>query len=122
ALHWHETGTPAALARLLGDASLGCVWIGELDGAPIGYLVLCFGYSLEYLGRDAFVDELFIEPELQGRGLGYQLLAVAEASCAELGVAALHLEVDHANPRAKELYARAGFEQHARFLMTKSLR
>ncbi|MGH9887620.1 MAG: GNAT family N-acetyltransferase [bacterium] len=122
ALHWHETGTPAALARLLGDASLGRVWIGELDGAAIGYLVLCFGFSLEYLGRDAFVDELYVEPALQGRGLGLQLLAVAEAVCAELGIAALHLEVDHVNPRAKALYARAGFREHARHLMTKALR
>jgi len=121
-MQWHETATPAALARLLRDGSLGRVWIAEESGAPIGYLVLCFGYSLEYLGRDAFVDELYVEPALRGSGLGAQLLAAADTACSALGIAALHLEVDHENPRARELYARAGFRDHARHLMTKSIR
>jgi hypothetical protein len=47
----------AALTALLRDANLGLGWL-ILDGdAAVGYIVLCFGYSLEWLGRDAFVDE-----------------------------------------------------------------
>jgi len=118
---WHETGTPAALARLLGDDSVGRVWIAEDAGRPIGYLALCFGYSLEYLGRDAFVDELYVEPSLRGSGLGAQLLALVEAACPALGVSALHLEVDHTNARAKQLYVREGFRDNGRFLMTKPI-
>jgi len=55
----------------------------------------------------------------RGRGVGTQLLAAAEAACAELGVQALHLEVDDTNPRAHALYVRFGFEAHERALMTK---
>lgn len=116
---WHETRTPAALARLLGDASLGRVWIALEARRPIGYLALCFGYSLEYLGRDAFVDELYVEPARRSSGLGAHLLALAEAACPALGVGALHLEVDRVNARARELYARNGFLDKDRFLMTK---
>ncbi len=119
---WDDDRTPAALARLLGDPSLGRVWLAEEAERPIGYLALCFGYSLEFFGRDAFIDELYIDPACQGRGLGAQLLARVEATCDALGVQALHLEVDHTNTRAKALYAREGFDEHARHLMTKRLR
>jgi ribosomal protein S18 acetylase RimI-like enzyme len=37
-------------------------------------------------------------------------------------VNAMHLEVDKGNNPAFELYRRAGFEDHNRFLMTKWLR
>ena len=117
---WDDERTPAALARLLGDASLGRVWIAEDDEAhAVGYLALCFGYSLEYLGRDAFIDELYVDDAFRGRGVGRELIAVAEAACAELDVVALHLEVDDANPRAHALYRQLGFEAHERALMTK---
>jgi ribosomal protein S18 acetylase RimI-like enzyme len=116
---WDETRTPAALARLLGDASLGRVWISEDGDRAVAYLALCFGYSLEFLGRDAFVDEFYIEPDYRNRGHGFRMLEIVEAACPELGVAALHLEVDQGNERAKGLYARAGFTDHDRWLMTK---
>jgi hypothetical protein len=40
-----------ALTALLRDAQFGRAWL-VLDGAsPVGYVALCFGYSLEWLGR-----------------------------------------------------------------------
>jgi len=37
--------------------------------------VLCHGrYDLEFAGRDAFVTELFVEPESRRRGLEGRLL------------------------------------------------
>lgn len=116
---WDETRTPEALARLLGDETLGRVWISEDAGRAIGYIALCFGYSLEFFGRDAFVDELYVDPAYRNHGHGAHLLAVVEAACPELGVRALHLELDHANERARNLYLRAGFADHERFLMTR---
>lgn len=117
---WDEVRTPAALARLLAEPELGRVWIAEDDDAhAVGYLALCFGYSLEFLGRDAFIDELYVDDAFRGRGLGRELVAAVEDACEALGVAALHLEVDDENPRAHALYAALGFEAHARALMTK---
>ena len=121
-LEWHEQRTPEALLRLLGDANLGRVWISEDAGRAVGYLVLCFGYSLEFYGRDAFIDELYVAPAYRNHGHGVHLIATVEAACAELGVRALHLEVDRVNERARNLYLRAGFRDHDRFLMTRQLR
>ena len=45
----------------------------------------------------------------------------AAAACIELGVRALHLEVGRANMTAQQLYRAAGFEDHDRLLLTKSL-
>src|SRR5688572_19196528 len=71
----------AALARLLADDSLGRTWLIENGAEAAGYLVLTFGYSLEFHGRDAFVDELFLREAYRGQGIGRRAIAVAEEAC-----------------------------------------
>jgi ribosomal protein S18 acetylase RimI-like enzyme len=111
----------AALAGLVADAALGRAWL-ILDGeAPIGYVVLTFGYSLEFHGRDAFVDELFIRADYRHRGVGTQALRFVEGQCPALGVHALHLEVERTNLAGQALYRKMGFRDHDRYLMTRWL-
>ena len=83
--------------------------------------MLTLGFSLEFLGRDAFVDELFVAPKHRGRGLGLAAIRFLEPVAAQLGVAALHLEVGPDNEKALGLYRRAGFEDRRHRLMTKLL-
>jgi ribosomal protein S18 acetylase RimI-like enzyme len=113
----------AALLGVLGeDSPHGRVWLVEADGRAMGYVAVMLGYSLEYRGRDAFVDELWIEAQWRGRGLGAAALAHAESACRALGVRALHLEVERDNDTGKRLYRRAGYADDGRILMTKRLR
>jgi len=109
----------AALEPFLADPALGRAWLFKDGGAAVGYFVLTLGWSLEYGGRDAFVDELFVSPSHRGRGLGRRALEVIDEACRELGVHALHLEVEKNNVRAAELYRKRGFEDHDRRLMTR---
>jgi GNAT superfamily N-acetyltransferase len=111
----------SALAPLLADPSKGRVWILRQEGRPVGYIVLTLGWSLEYLGRDAFVDELFIDPSCRGRGLSKLALRTLEDACRALSVGALHLEVERGNVPAMELYRNWGFADSGRLLMTKRL-
>ena len=109
----------AALARFLGDGSLGRMWVFVVGGEIVGYAALTLGYSLEYRGRDAFVDELYLVPAHRGGGAGTRALVRIEDACRQLGVRALHLEAERRKPRLLSFYERAGFAAHDRHLMTK---
>jgi len=111
----------AALAALLGDASLGRLWIVEAPEGPAGYVAVAFGFSLEYGGRDAFLDDLYLRPACRGAGLGTRVLEAVEPACRALGVRALHLEVERENEAAQALYRRRGFRDNDRRLLSKRL-
>ena len=110
-----------ALAQLSRDPSLGRLFIIEDQGNVVGYLVVTFGFTLEFGGRDAFVDELYVIESARGKGLGTAALELAEDMCRDEGLRALHLEVEFKNEAARRLYANNGFAEHTRFLMTKRL-
>ena len=120
-VHWPVRALDA-WTTLLNDANLGQTWVVEASGSVVGYVVVTFSYSLEFLGRDAFVDELFIASAFRGQGLGRKALQVAEAICRQAGVRALHLEMEHGKEAAARLYRSWGFVDHNRALMTKWLR
>ena len=46
-------------------------------------------------------------------------MAFVEGASRDLGVNALHLEVERTNVTGQSLYRKAGFEDHDRYLMTK---
>lgn len=94
---------------------------GEHGSMLVGYLAVTLGFSIEAGGRDAFVDELYIQPSMQGRGLGKRALDFAEQLCRELSVKRVCLEVERANTRAKKLYDALGYRDHGRFLLSKPL-
>lgn len=106
-----------AMGDLLADARLGRVaFIRDADHR-CGYLALCYGYSLEFGGRDGFVDELFIDPAFRNRGLGTQaLMAACELARAD-GVRVLYLEVRRDNLAAQRYYERLGFGPRDRYLI-----
>lgn len=109
------------LARLLAEPGLGRVFVLEEGGKLAGYLVLTFGFSLEFGGRDALVDELYVAPGHRGRGLGTRALAAAEAACCALEIRVLHLVVERHKAGVRELYRRLGFVAPPRDVMTKRL-
>jgi ribosomal protein S18 acetylase RimI-like enzyme len=108
-----------ALTGLLRDSKLGLAWL-ILDGdAAIGYIVLCIGYSLEWLGRDAFVDEFYLREEYRGRGWGGQTMTFLEEAARAAGIRTLHLEVVQENTSALELYRKLGFAEHRSTFLSK---
>ena len=111
-----------AIGPLLERSDAGRVWMIRLDGKIIGYIALCFGYSIEFHGRDGFVDEVYLLEEYRGQGIGKAALAIVKAEARELGVRALHLEVSRGNKRAQRLYTALGFESREEFfLMTQKI-
>jgi ribosomal protein S18 acetylase RimI-like enzyme len=116
-----ENEARAAALMLINDPSLGRLWVTCDGGTVVGYVAVALGFSFEYRGREAFVDELYIAESHRGRGLGGEALEIAEAYCRGAGVNALHLEVEGHREQALELYRRRGFDDFDRYLMTKWL-
>jgi diamine N-acetyltransferase len=114
-----EQKARVALTTLLRDPDLGRVWC-ILDGeANVGYVVIAFGYSLEWLGRDAFVDEFYLLPEYRGRGWGRKTMAFVEDAARSLNVRALHLEVVRQNAAALQVYRKLGFKERESTFLSK---
>lgn len=110
-----------AIRQLLADARVGFMRVVEAGGVVVGYVVVTFGYDLEFAGRDAFVTEIFVDGAHRGEGLARRLLEAAEQDARANDVRALHLVVRPENERAIGVYASAGFKTVPRRIMTKKL-
>lgn len=108
-----------ALLAFLREPSFGLGWLICEDSTPVGYIVLTFGYSLEFLGRDAFIDEFYLRESHRGRGWGRRALSFVEAEARLLDVRSIHLEVVRQNTGAKEVYRKSGYVDHDHHLMSK---
>jgi GNAT superfamily N-acetyltransferase len=84
-------------------AHLGQIWTINLDDVTVGYIVLTFGFSFEYGGIDAFIDEFFIKEDYRSMGIGKESMEFIEIKTGQLGVNALHLEVENHNEKGNRL-------------------
>lgn len=118
-LPWDSAVARRGLGMVLGDLSLWEVWLVRRAGEAAGYFVLGFGFSLEFRGRFALLDELYLREEFRGGGLGRRAIRHAEEVCRGQGIDALRLEVEHRNGGAQAFYRAVGFEGHERYLLTR---
>jgi GNAT superfamily N-acetyltransferase len=108
----------AAVMPLLEGSPHGAIWLVGPRRAPVGYVVISFGWSVEYGGLDGVVDEIFVRPPVRGRGMGFEALNGIAKALGASGVRALHLEVARDDARAQRFYARARFHprDHTMFM------
>lgn len=109
----------AVLQQLMENEQFGKIWLILVEEETAGYIVLTFSYSLEYAGRDALIDELYLRKEFRGFGVGKQTIQFIEYYCRTENIKAVHLEVDRTNNAAKALYHKTGFVDHERHFLTK---
>jgi GNAT superfamily N-acetyltransferase len=106
----------ASLDQLLASPAQGCILlISGSTGTICGYAIMAYGFSLEFGGRDAFLDELFIEEGYRGQGIGKAALHAICRWARDTGLAAVHLEVEKTNRSAKALYTALGFEDREHY-------
>lgn len=112
----------AALLPLLEGTPHGCVYLAGPRRAPIGYVIITFGWSIEFGGMDGFIDEIFIRPGVRGRGIATDILTSLPKRLSEAGMKALHLEVSRSNQAAQRVYQKLRFERREDYmLMTRKL-
>jgi GNAT superfamily N-acetyltransferase len=107
--------TPRLLGRRCSRRGLGGSWpVGTwsplLTGDPaVAVALLTLRPNVWYDGPVALLDELYVAPEVRGRGLGSTLLAAAEAVTRQRGGELLEISVDGADTGARRLYERRGY-------------
>ena len=106
---FNEEQSRAQLTRFINSPTLGNLYVATADKTVVGYLAITFGFSFEYGGQDAFIDELYIVEKYRGKGLGQEAMKLAEIYCKNKGVQALHLEVERHRTAAISLYEKEVF-------------
>jgi len=109
-----------SMGMLISDPMLGRLLVIEED-TVVGFAAIMFGFSLEFRGRSALLDELYVAPHARGRGLGSAMLRFVEDLCADASATVLQLEVRRDNDRANALYQRVGFFDRENMLLSKHL-
>jgi ribosomal protein S18 acetylase RimI-like enzyme len=84
------------------------VFVGEFGQRVVGVLVLVET-------SDGFLlENVAVDPNHQGRGIGRQLLALAEARAIEAGYNSIYLYTNEAMAENLKLYAKLGYEEFTR--------
>ena len=109
------------LEDLFERPTAGRIYLIQKEQKIVGYVFLSFYFSIEFGGRTAFIDELFVLPGDRGQGIGSKVINLIEQKCLELNLKAIHLESERTNEGATALYLKLGFVDYDRRLMTKKL-
>ena len=96
-------------ADVAGDNARG-VLVAEIDGQVAGY-VTC---RTDPESRFGWIPNLAVRPELQGQGLGRQLLEAALDWLRQAGMEVARIETLEQNPIGPHLYPSLGFREVAR--------
>ncbi len=84
--------------------------MAEFDGQPAGFALFFYNYST-WMGRPGiYLEDLFVLPELRGRGIGRALLKAVAALALEKGCQRLQWEVLDWNTPAIDFYRAMGAE------------
>jgi len=116
-----ESEKRLTLEDLFERPTAGRIYLIQKEQKIVGYVFLSFYFSIEFGGRTAFIDELFVLPGDRGQGIGSKVINLVEQKCLELNLKAIHLESERTNERATALYLKLGFVDYDRRLMTKKL-
>ena len=107
-----ETPSPgtAILSRrlrsLLGEPST----IAYLAGEPAaGVALVTLRSNVWYDGPVALLDELYVQPDRRGHGLGAAMISLLVAEARATGVSAIEINVDAGDVDAQRFYERHGF-------------
>jgi ribosomal protein S18 acetylase RimI-like enzyme len=118
---FNKEQTRTSLTEFISQPEHGMIWMINVNNITIGYIVLAVVYSFEFGGRNAFIDEFYLEKEYRGKGIGKTVMEYITKEAKHLNIKAIHLEVEQHNEKALNLYRAFQFKDHHRILMTRMI-
>ncbi len=106
----HEVTATEGLLRetLFGSRRVAEVLIGEQHGEPVGFALFFHNFST-FLGRPGiYLEDLFVRPEMRGRGFGKALLGCLAALARQRGCGRLEWSVLDWNEPSIQFYKKLG--------------
>ena len=95
-------------ASLFGQGATARALIAELDAEPVGYAVWFASYST-WLGRNGlYLEDLYVTPEMRGRGVGKAILRQLAALAVAQGCGRMEWSVLDWNAPAIAFYESVG--------------
>ena len=107
-------GGPEALAHaldlFLARPELGFVWLAHAGADVVGACVVCYAISTSRGGVVAKLDDMTIDAQWQGRGVGTSMLGALAQQLRDANVGRIDTACHRANDGAWRFYARHGFK------------
>jgi GNAT superfamily N-acetyltransferase len=93
---------------LFGERPSAEVVVAELDGRPAGFALFFHNFSTFLARPGLYLEDLYVRPELRGRGVGRRLLARLAAIAVERGCGRFEWSVLDWNEPAIAFYDKLG--------------
>ena len=107
---------PLLRETLFGARRVAEVMIGDFQGEPVGFALFFHNFST-FLGRPGiYLEDLFVLPEMRGRGFGKALLTYLAKIAAERGCGRVEWAVLDWNVNAIALYDAVGGRQMSEWI------
>ncbi|MBQ6900820.1 MAG: GNAT family N-acetyltransferase [Firmicutes bacterium] len=112
---WNNTGQTGdeqfanTFTEALESEEMISLMIFEEDGKPVGFANLMTIYSIWTHGKALILDDLYLCPEVRGKGYGRQTLAYIEQFAKERRCKRLQFQSEVTNPNAMEFYIAQGY-------------
>jgi ribosomal protein S18 acetylase RimI-like enzyme len=110
------------LQHALADSPHAAVYLIGPVRAPVGYVLLSFGWSLERVGHHCTVDQIYVRSGVRSRGIASEVLSKLTAMLKSTGIKTVYIQYSEDDAKSKRLFQRAHFKDGRQFtLMQRDL-
>lgn len=85
-----------------------CGLIAEIDGKPVGLVHYLFHRTNWSVANNCYLQDLYADPDMRGRGVGRALIEAVYARADEAGAGSVYWMTQDFNASARMLYDRIG--------------
>ena len=118
-LDYNDDHRASVVTPLLEGSPLGAIWLIGPARAPLGYVMMTFGWSVTHAGMTATLAEAFIRTNVRNRGIGTEVMHAIAVNLRAAGVKAMTVTIDTDDQR--RFCTRVGFTPSTGQIMTDVL-